>query len=290
MQSNIQQVEVIKQAEDRLEVLKKIKEKELLGNFNDDVENDPPTIELKPNKIDYLRRKPINAIKNKIANFIMKRGIKGFKKNNQLIIKEVIGADKLNSVKNGAIITSNHFNPFDNFAVEEAFNSSKKKHKRLWKVIREANHTNPPVFGFFFKNCNHLPLSSNAETMKKFMKAIKTILEDKKQTVLIYPEQSMWWNYRKPRPLKPGAFKFAVNSNVPVVPMFVTMQDSKIIGGDGFPVQEYTVHVFDPIYPDPNLDKKTNIENMKNQNYKLWCDTYEKVYGKKLEFSTRIEN
>ena len=47
------------------------------------------------------------------------------------------------------------------------------------------------------------------------------------------------------------------------------MKDTDIIDPDGFPMQEYTVHVFDPIYPDANLDKKANINMMMEKNYQL---------------------
>ena len=45
--------------------------------------------------------------------------------------------------------------------------------------------------------------------------------------ILIYPEQSMWYNYRKPKPLKVGAFSFAVKNNVPVLPIFITCEDTE---------------------------------------------------------------
>ena len=60
--------------------------------------------------------------------------------------------------------------------------------------------------------------------------------------MLVYPEQSMWWNYRKPKPLKKGAYTFAAKNHVPVLPCFITMEDSDILGDDGFYVQEYTIH------------------------------------------------
>ena len=58
----------------------------------------------------------------------------------------------------------------------------------------------------------------------------------------------MWWNYRKPKPLKDGAFKLAARNNAPVIPIFITMEDSDIIGEDGFPVQEYIINIEEPIY------------------------------------------
>ena len=121
--------------------------------------------------------------------------------------------------------------------------------------------------------------------MKLFMKAMDVLLK-RGEKVLVYAEQGMWWNYRKPRPLTNGAFKFAVTSNVPVLPMFITMNDSDIIGGDGFPIQEYTLHILEPIYPDPNKSDRENIEWMKNKNYEMWKNVYETTYGIPLTYTT----
>ena len=87
------------------------------------------------------------------------------------------------------------------------------------------------------RNCNTFPLSSNKDTMEKFIRCMDIVLK-RGDFVLVYPEQSMWWNYRKPKPLKKGAFTFAVTSNVPVLPCFITMEDSDILGDDGFYVRE----------------------------------------------------
>ena len=121
--------------------------------------------------------------------------------------------------------------------------SGQAKTKRLHKVIREGNYTNfPGFYGFLFRNADTLPLSSSNRTMVEFMKAVDVLLQ-KGDFILVYPEQSMWWNYRKPKPLKIGAFKIASRNKVPVIPIFITMNDSDIIGEDGFPVQEYTVNI-----------------------------------------------
>ena len=99
----------------------------------------------------------------------------------------------------------------------------------------------------------------------------------------------MWWNYRKPRPFKEGGFKIAVRNNVPVLPVFITQQDTKDIGPDGFLIQEYTVHIFEPIYPDKNKSKQENIKFMMEQNFNLWKDCYEKTYGIPLSYTTKNE-
>ena len=208
-------------------------------------------------------------------------------KDNKLIIKQINGMEHLKNLQSGAIITCNHFNPFDSLAIERVFRISKKnKTKRLYKVIREGNFTNfPGLYGFFFRNCDTLPLSSSTETMVEFMKAVDTILQ-RKDFILMYPEQSMWWNYRKPKPLKPGAFRFAARNMVPVLPIFITMEDSDIIGEDGFPIQEYTINIEAPIYPDSNLKEKENCEIMKEKNYEVWKKIYEDFYKVPLEYKT----
>ena len=54
-------------AKDRLEVLEKIAQLEREGRFDEDVEEDPPTKELMPDDIDYLRRKISSKIKTKLT-------------------------------------------------------------------------------------------------------------------------------------------------------------------------------------------------------------------------------
>ena len=52
----------------RQAVLDKIKEYEILKKFDVDVEDDPPTIELLPGKVDYLAEKFSTRVFTKIAN------------------------------------------------------------------------------------------------------------------------------------------------------------------------------------------------------------------------------
>ncbi len=277
----------IKKSEYRVQVLKKIEELEKQGKFDVDAENDPPTIVLTPENIDYLRKKTSSKLKRVFANEMGEKFLDNLLKNNKLIIKQINGMENLKKIATGAIVTCNHFNPFDCFTIEKVFRlSGKIEEKRLYKVIREGNYTNfPGLYGFFFRNCDTLPLSSNKKTMVEFMKAVDELLK-KGDFILIYPEQSMWWNYRKPKPLKPGAFKIAARNNVPVIPIFITMQDSEKIDSEGFPIQEYIVNIAEPIYPERELTLKENTEKMMNNNFEVWKKIYEDFYGIPLEYTT----
>jgi 1-acyl-sn-glycerol-3-phosphate acyltransferase len=201
----------------------------------------------------------------------------------KMIIEEVKGIENFTAVSGGKIITSNHFHPCENYAVWRAIRPYMGK-RRLYKVIREGNYTNPPKpYGFIMRNCNTLPLSSNVATMKKFMHAFKVLMK-RGESVLIYPEQSMWLNYRKPRPMQDGAFSLAVLCRVPVVPFFLTMRDADTLDADGFPIQKYTVHILPAIYPDPHLPQKRAKEKMCEENYAAWVECYEDFYGISLDY------
>lgn len=269
---------------DRKLIVDKIKEYESLGLFNKDVEDDPETIELTPDKIDYLDEKPFSRLVNKFANRVAISYYEKLIKKGDFVIKDVIGLENYRSVNGGAIITCNHFSVLDNYAIFRAIRKDLKKGQNLYKIIREGNYTNfKGLFGFMFRHCNTLPLSSNMQTMKKFLKSIKVLLS-RGEKILIYPEQAMWWNYRKPRPMQSGAFNIASSNNVPVIPAFITMQDGEKVLPDGSFVQEMTVWFLPPIYPGKDLPSKENAKMLMEKNYEAWKNLYENVYGVPLVY------
>ena len=219
-----------------------------------------------------------------IANFLGKAFFEAMIKKRKFIIKEVIGLENALSVNSGAIVTCNHFNIRDNYAVYRTIKPALLKGHYLYKVIKEGNYNNfKGVVRILMRHANTLPLSSNFETTKLFYSGVKELL-DRGEKILIYPEQAMWWNYRKPRPLKKGAFQIACKFNKPIIPVFIAMKDSDVIDDDGFNVQEYYIHYLPPIYPDENLSAQENATMMLDKNYKLWAETYEKFYGEKLQY------
>ena len=274
----------------RVEIVEKIARYEREGRFDEDVEDDPPGRAIEPGEVDYLRKKIKSKLRCKIAYSMARKFLKGILKNQQMIVRDIVGLENYAELDTGAIITCNHFNAFDSFAMQIAYESAGQKRKRkLYRVIREGNYTAfPGFFGYLMRNYNTLPLASNPKAMREFIKATDTLLKEG-NFVLIYPEQSMWWNYRKPKPLKSGGFYFAAKNKVPVLPCFITMRDSSVIGADGFPVQEYTIHVAKAIYPDPTLSVSENSQMMMERNYEVWKEIYEREYGIELKYETRDE-
>ncbi len=273
-------------SEERQAILDKIADYEKRGLFDIDVEDDPPTLPLDVDKVDYTQKKFSTRIGSYFANRAGRKHFEEMIKKGDVIMGKVYGEENLEAVKNrGALVTCNHFNAFDNYAIYRTMRPALGK-RMLYKVIREGNYTSfGGFYGYLFRHCNTLPLSSSIKGMKALMKAM-TELFARGEKILIYPEQAMWYNYKKPRPMKVGAFRFAVKNNVPVLPAFITLEDSDRLDRDGLPIQIYNVHYLPVIYPDKTLSAREDSERICRENYRLWVAAYESFYGKKLEYTT----
>ena len=272
----------------RVKLLEKIAQYEKEGRFDEDVENDPEAPELLPDQVDYLCKKFSSKVSRRIANFVADHFFLNLIKKDKLVIDGVTGEEYLTALKNGAIVTCNHFHPYDNYVVFHCIRKALPR-KYLYKVIREGNYTNfPGLYGYFFRHCNTLPLSRNRRTMMNFMSSVNTLLK-RGESILIYPEQGMWWNYKKPRPFKLGGFKMAYRAGVPVLPTFITMTDDERLDERGYPIQRFTFHILPPIYPDETLGEKVGAEKMKDEAYALCKAKYEEVYGVPLTYGVEEE-
>jgi 1-acyl-sn-glycerol-3-phosphate acyltransferase len=274
-------LETAERSPERLKILERIAELERLGgdSFYIDVEDDPSGHELRPDEVDYLRKKPISKIKTLGARAMAAILQPLVRKDLQITVE---GEENLAGINGAAIITSNHFSIFENIAVKEVADRVQGKH-RFYRVIKGLNFFQPGWVGFLMKNCDTLPLSKNLKTLRLFEAALERILA-KGGLVLVYPEQAMWWNYRKPRPPKAGAYHYAAKFEVPIIPCFVTMEDTDVPDGYGFPKQTYTIHVMPPLYPDPQKTNRENERTMQAENYRLCLEKYREVYGTECKY------
>ena len=139
-------------AQHRVEVLRRIEEYERLGYFDRDVENDPPTRPLRPGEVDYTGKKLRTRLATYLANRIARYYFDGCILRGELIIREVRGIENyLTVAQKGCLITANHFNAYDNYAIYKAIEPYLGK-RNLYKIIREGNYTSfGGLFGFFFR-------------------------------------------------------------------------------------------------------------------------------------------
>lgn len=183
-----------------------------------------------------------------------------------------------------AFITSNHYNQFDSLPIKKL---ALKSHKRLYFIIEDTNLLLPSWIGFMMRNVDSIPLSKTIRYLgRDFPRHLADVFA-KDNWVLIYPEQEMWFNYRKPRPLQKGAYFYAAKLNVPIISCFVEIQDLPGYekGHPEFHKTRRILHVLPTIYPDPKLTIEQNARRMRDIDYLQKKKAYEKAYGKRLDYT-----
>lgn len=201
---------------------------------------------------------------------------------------KIIGMEYIKTVTSGAIITSNHFNPDDNTVIRRFVQKAGKR--RLYIISRDTNLAMPGLIGFLMNYSDTIPISKDEEYMTtRFEELLSSVLE-RKQFVLMYPEQEMWFNYRKPRPLKRGAYRYAAKNRVPVIPCFVEITDTCEKETEEFWKVRYTLHILEPIYPDPAKTVEENAVYMREKDYARKKRAYERAYGKPLDYTFSAED
>jgi len=256
---------------------KKAEQFEQEGKFNEDV-NDNSTQNYIPvdEKFPYIKK----GVKHNFKKFIYLLGLKfHINKIAKYLNFNVIGKKNLKGLKNtGAIITCNHISLFDSFAVRHAIETD------IMFLAAEFNNWQSKM-GDISRHTGYLPVTNKYSCIKKLNQAIEYYLLKKHKKILIFPEQSMWRNYKKPRPMKNGAFHYAANFNVPIIPVFITFRNSgkKNQGGE---ILYYTINILKPIYPKNELNKQENVKYLRITNFNQNKDCYETAYGIKLQYST----
>ena len=234
----------------------------------------------------YKNKKKLSYFfKNKIAN----KTVKKISKELYPDIK-INGLEKLDlaDLSNGAIITSNHFNPLDSYNIRKIV--EEKLHKKLYIVVQDTNLAMPGFLGFLFNNIEVIPLSKSPNyIIKKFVPELKKILS-KGDFILIYPEEEMWFNYRLPRPCKRGAYQFAHELDVPVISFFVKMIDTDKTDNDEFNKVKYEVSINKVIYPEAGESVKSDSRKMAEVDYEARKKAYEDAYNKKLNYAFDISD
>lgn len=273
--------------------------KEVINNIKKNIENnelnkkveigDPNLSEDEIQKYinDFYRNKKKLSyfFKNKIAN----KTVKKISKELYPDIK-INGLEKLDlaDLSNGAIITSNHFNPLDSYNIRKIV--EEKLHKKLYIVVQDTNLAMPGFLGFLFNNIEVIPLSKSPNyIIKKFVPELKKILS-KGDFILIYPEEEMWFNYKLPRPCKRGAYQFAHELDVPVISCFVKMTDTNITDNNEFNIVKYDVFINKVIYPEKNESIKSDSRKMAEVDYETRKKAYEDAYNKELKYEFDIKD
>ena len=259
------------------------------GRFNDKTEPFDPQISpqaLKADILGYVSRldSPVQKLKTAVARAVVRSWVRKWSEP----VNEITGIRNLLTVQGPAFLTSNHFNPFDN-GVHRTL-SSLTGRDRLVAISQGTNFVMPGLNGFILRNIDVIPLIQDPSYMNGAFRTLMQRNLDRNRFLLIYPAQEMWFNYRKPRPGKRGAFLFAAEYGVPVVPTFVEMVDLPEVVAPGFHDVKLILHVLPPIFPDPERSARENSFIMCQADYDAKVRCYEQCYGRPLTYEFSKED
>lgn len=219
------------------------------------------------------------CVARKITEVITKRANRSTK---------IVGMENVLGLSGGAIITSNHFSPMDNTIIRTFVRQMGKK--TLYVIGQEANLAMGGLVGYLMNYADMLPIGNDYAYMKGyFTKTLETLLLEG-NFMLIYPEQEMWFHYRKPRPQKRGAYYYAAKLQVPVISCFVEMRNLKVQKTKEFSKVQYILHILPPIFPDSRKTLHENSVSMCRQDYLQKKAAYEKAYHKPLCYAFEKED
>ncbi len=197
---------------------------------------------------------------------------------------EIVGIEKIPKDLKGVIITSNHFGPLENTVIRHLTN--KLGRRKLNIISQTTNFAMTGLIGFLMNYANTIPISTEPRYLaREFLAVLKEKLIINGEAVLLYPEQEMWFNYRKPRPSKNGAYFYAAKLDVPIISCFVEIVDLEDDDTEEFKKVKYVLHVLEVFYPDKDKTAKENTEEMAQKDYNLKKQCYETVYGKALDYT-----
>ena len=273
--------------DNRIEVIKNIKNNAENGEFHTKVEINDPVLtdeQIKAINNEYIEnRKHLTfRVKTAIAVAMANFATKIINKNTV-----IMGSEKIPYGLEGVIITSNHFGPLENTVIRHLTN--KLKRKNLAIISQTTNFAMTGPIGYLMNYANTIPISPDPRYLARdFLSVLKEKLIIKKEAILLYPEQEMWFNYRKPRPPKNGAYFYSAKLNVPIISCFVEIIDLDKDDTNDFKKVRYVLHVLDVLYPDPQKSTKENTEQLAETDYLLKKQCYEEVYNKELTY--KFEN
>lgn len=271
----------------RDEVIENIKKSAESGNFYVTVEPDDPTLSPEEQKKivdEYLRRrKSVSFRAKKLCARALASALTKILSENT----EIIGIEKLDSISGGALMTSNHFSPDDSTPLRLM---ARRIGKRINTVAKASNLAMSGVIGFLMNYADIIPLYDNPHYMSRDLMSILGECFEKGEIVLVYPEQEMWFNYRKPRPPQRGVYYMASKAGVPVISCFVELRDLDEMENTSFHKVKYILHVLDVIYPDSSKSAHINSIEMANRDYMLKKQAYEAAYSKPLAYTFYSED
>ena len=194
-------------------------------------------------------------------------------------------------IKKGCVSVCNHVHMWDFLAVRSLLRKFDPK------LLAWAPNINGES-GTLIRMVGGIPIPENDYAASvAFMEAVDNLIQEG-GLLHIYAEGSMWEYYRPIRPLKKGAAHFAVSNNKPILPLAFSYRKPNwfrktIMKQLGV----FTLHVGEPIFPNTELNKYEQEEDLTIRVHKEMCrlagfkegeNPYEPIYknSKRVDYYT----
>ena len=162
----------------------------------------------------------------------------------------VSGEENLADINGGMVTICNHVHTLDCTMVAGIC----RQHRMYFPTLNE--NLEMPFVGHLVKDLGGIPIPDQLSEFRAFMRGIEATLEQG-DTVHLFPEGSLEPYCPSIRSFKKGAFTFAYDAAVPVVPMVLTYRETKGIRGIFRKKPLLHLEVLKPVYP--------NIKNKRGQ-------------------------
>jgi len=148
--------------------------------------------------------------------------------------------------------------------------------------LGKAELLKAPLFKIFFQK---MDIPVNRKSKIDAVRSIKRMEEeiDKGRSMVIFPEGTIPVNTHRTLPFKNGAFKLAIDKQVPIVPV-VNINNFKLLQNGGFFKSSGRPGVARMIVLEPISTKgmtEENLVDLREQVYTLINDTLKEYYGTK---------
>ncbi len=262
---------------------KKIEELEKSGKFDEDIKPVNPHFvkEMNPDKFKYSRKNIFWKLYSFIVRLIVY--ILGPIVTWFCFHLKIKGKKNLRAIKKkGAVVVSNHVHAIDALYIKQICRT------RSTYFLAAPFNNKKGLAGLTIRVAGLLPIGNSVKLVKQLDNTVSNLLK-RKQLLAVCAEGSLWVGYKKIRPLKKGAFHYAVKNNSPIVPIVALFREPN--KWDKFIHRRYkiTVQILPVIFPKDELSFGENIKYMQESCHQAMIECANKHYGKESDAEKYIE-
>lgn len=181
----------------------------------------------------------------------------------------VKGKKNFKGIPGGAVTICNHVQGVDCSLVVEAV-APKNLYYPTIKTNLELAFLRWPI-----KFCGGMPIPESPKALRVFNGVIQELLK-RGNYVHVYPEGILFPYYLKGiRQFQRGAFKYAYDADVPVVPMVITFRERRGLRRITNRKPLITMTVLEPVYPDTSKRARPEIERLLFECYEKMADFFD---------------